>query len=784
MATFTWAGTSGSWDVATNWTGGTAGTIPGSTDSVQITAPGTYTVIAKGVTHSADTIEINSAGATFALTDALVLGTSLTIDAGVLAFDAGDIKGTGAIVNNAKVSVLATNDSVETTGLFTNNGTITLNATDKLAIANAFFNTGSVVVDGGYFAVDGTYNGSPTGTVTVTDNAHFGMGGPVVGSNTFTFGTGTSNVIDFDTAQAVAPVIAHMNAGDYLGLANANPNALSQPTFSGGTLTYVDGGNTYSFKLTGVAAGTTFVAIKDTTGIDGAHGIDLRVAPVTPVILQVGGADGIVTSQTGDQTVTGTADAGSTVTLASSGNTLGTASTDGSGNWTYTMTAANLAALGQGTGRSVSATAADADGSISAASAAFMFSVDTQAPGAPVIAQVGGADGIVSGQTGDQAATGTAAAGSTVTLASGSTALGTATADGGGNWSYTLTAANLTAIGQGSGKSLTATATDTAGNTSAASAAFAFSVDTVAPAAPVIQQVGGSDSAVGGQAGDQTVTGTAEAGSTVTLSFDGSALGTAPADGSGHWSYTLTGANLAAIGQGTGKSIGATATDAAGNPSAPSADFSFSVITAAQVDAAYAGIVRSPPDAATEQDAVNKMNAGTLTLAQLDTQLIGQVTESTVAAAITFDAFYGTLPASHGLDFLTNFANWLPTQGFSPLSVWIGLGASFADNATFGPQYGAMTRDAFVDSIYTTIFGHAPAAGAHSVLTNSLDYYKAYAGSELGGRGGLEGLMLYLAAHDPTSAYTQAATNFLTQAAGGTAQYMVPLMATYGPAHS
>ena len=206
------------------------------------------------------------------------------------------------------------------------------------------------------------------------------------------------------------------------------------------------------------------------------------------------------------------------------------------------------------------------------------------------------------------------------------------------------------------------------------------------------------------------------------------------------------------------------------------------VATAAQVDAAYTGIVRSAPDAGTQQDVLNRINAGTLMLEQLDTQLIGQVTDSTVAALVTFDAFYGDLPTSGGLDFLTRFANGLPAQGFQPLSIWIGLGASFADNGAFAAQYEAMTRDAFVDTVYATIFGHAPAAGAHAALAGSMDYYRSYAGSELGARGAVEGVMLYLAAHDANSAITKAATNFLTQAAGGTAEYAVPLLATYGPA--
>ena len=84
--------------------------------------------------------------------------------------------------------------------------------------------------------------------------------------------------------------------------------------------------------------------------------------------------------------------------------------------------------------------------------------------------------------------------------------------------------------------SLTATATDAAGNTGVASSALAVTIDTIAPVAPTIA----SFSTDSGVAGDHitsdntlTLTGTAEANSTVKLYDGATLLGSATADGSG-----------------------------------------------------------------------------------------------------------------------------------------------------------------------------------------------------------------------------------------------------------
>ncbi|XLM21067.1 Ig-like domain-containing protein, partial [Chromobacterium piscinae] len=87
----------------------------------------------------------------------------------------------------------------------------------------------------------------------------------------------------------------------------------------------------------------------------------------------------------------------------------------------------------------------------------------------------------------------------------------------------------------------------------------------------------GSSSSDGITSNNQpTVQGTAEANSTVTVYVDGTAVGTATANGSGVWTYNLT----SSLSDGN-HSIRATATDAAGNVSGQSSGYNITVDTSA-----------------------------------------------------------------------------------------------------------------------------------------------------------------------------------------------------------
>ncbi|KFX78037.1 hypothetical protein KR98_16205, partial [Ralstonia solanacearum] len=154
---------------------------------------------------------------------------------------------------------------------------------------------------------------------------------------------------------------------------------------------------------------------------------------------------------------------------------------------------------------------------------------------------------------------------------------GTVTADANGNWTYTLpTVSN-------GGHQITAIQTDSSG-TSSTPAAAAFTVDTVAPAQPAIVSVADDVDpvtgavATGGSTNDSTPTfaGTAEAGSTITLYDNGTAIGTTTADASGNWTFKPG----TALADGS-HSITVTATDAAGNTSEASTTFTLTVDTTA-----------------------------------------------------------------------------------------------------------------------------------------------------------------------------------------------------------
>jgi Ca2+-binding RTX toxin-like protein len=142
--------------------------------------------------------------------------------------------------------------------------------------------------------------------------------------------------------------------------------------------------------------------------------------------------------------------------------------------------------------------------------------------------------------------TGTAAAGSTVTLLDGTTVIGTGVATA-GTWSITAT----TALANGT-HSVTAKAADVAGNLSAASGALSVTIDTVAPAAP--QLTGGSVT---------SLTGTGEVGDTVTFLNGTSTAGTATVGSTGAWSWTFLSSTAV-------RTFTAAQTDTAGNKSAAS----------------------------------------------------------------------------------------------------------------------------------------------------------------------------------------------------------------------
>ncbi|WP_310673178.1 Ig-like domain-containing protein, partial [Burkholderia multivorans] len=262
-------------------------------------------------------------------------------------------------------------------------------------------------------------------------------------------------------------------------------------------------------------------------------------------------------------TLSGTAEAGSTINVYDGTTLIGTTTADASGHWTFTP----AAALGEGL-HAITVTATDIAGNVSAPSAAFGLTVDTTAPVAPTVNPTDGTS-----------LSGTAEAGATIQIDTNGDGVpdATVTADPSGTWTYTPSTPLPV------GTQIGVTASDAAGNTSPA-ASVTVTGDVTAPAAPVIagvtDDVGSVLGAIvsGGSTDDTTPTlaGTAEAGSTINI-YDGTTLlGTTTADASGSWSFTPT----TGLGEGT-HSLTVTATDSSGNVSVPSAAFDLTVDTTA-----------------------------------------------------------------------------------------------------------------------------------------------------------------------------------------------------------
>lgn len=171
--------------------------------------------------------------------------------------------------------------------------------------------------------------------------------------------------------------------------------------------------------------------------------------------------------------------------------------------------------------------------------------------------------------------TGTAEPGATVTVYVNGNPVGTAVANSSGVWTFTPP----TPIADGTYQ-VTASARDQAGNEGPHSDGPTFTIDSLAPTAPVLITPAGNSSVDVDRTMD--VTGVAEAFSTVTVYIDGRAVGTTTADENGRFSVEV---DPGTIGQGP-HVLEADARDAAGNTSPKSAAVQFSVRA---VDARFAG---------------------------------------------------------------------------------------------------------------------------------------------------------------------------------------------------
>jgi DNA-binding protein YbaB len=139
----------------------------------------------------------------------------------------------------------------------------------------------------------------------------------------------------------------------------------------------------------------------------------------------------------------------------------------------------------------------------------------------------------------------------------------TTTVDANGDWTWTVPAADLSGLKDGDA-SVQVTVTNVNGN--AASSAQEFSVDTTAPTVTIntISHDNMLNAAEAAQDLTLSGTSTAEAGQTVTVTFNGNQY-TAQVQADGSWTLDVPAADLAGIADGSA-AVTATVSDKAGNP--------------------------------------------------------------------------------------------------------------------------------------------------------------------------------------------------------------------------
>ncbi|MDR9561790.1 Ig-like domain-containing protein, partial [Acinetobacter baumannii] len=265
-------------------------------------------------------------------------------------------------------------------------------------------------------------------------------------------------------------------------------------------------------------------------------------APAAPVIDPVNGTDPI----------TGTAEPGSTVTVTYPNGDTATVVAGPDGSWSVPNPGLN-------NGDEVTAVATDPAGNTSGPGTAIVDAVGPNTDGVNFTVDSVTSDNVINASeaSGNVTVTGVLknvpadAANTVVTVViNGQTY--TATVDStAGTWTVSVPGSDLTADAD---KTIDAkvTFTDAAGNSSSVNDTQTYTIDTTAPNAPVIDPVNGTD----------PITGTAEPGSTVTVTYPDGSTASVVAGPDGTWTVPNPGLN-------DGDTVTAVTEDPAGNTSGP-----------------------------------------------------------------------------------------------------------------------------------------------------------------------------------------------------------------------
>ncbi|MBL5910683.1 Ig-like domain-containing protein [Enterobacter asburiae] len=425
----------------------------------------------------------------------------------------------------------------------------------------------------------------PASAVSALGEAHY----TVTASVTESVGNSASTSHDVLVDSSLPVVTIDTLAGD--NIVNAAEVAAGQTltgkvtnAASGDTVTIILGGQIYTAtvqddltwslplsesQLTALGNGdlTVSASVTNAHGNTGSSSHDFTIDAQLPGLRidTVAGDDVInVIEHAQNLIVSGTSidlAAGSTVTVTINGKAY-SATVLADGTWQAAVPAADVSQWADGS-LTISASAQDASGN--PVTIGTVVDVDL-APVAITISSVTddnvlnaaekGQDLVLSGTTSN------VEAGQTVTITfAGKTY--TTTVDANGDWTWTVPAADLSGLKDGDA-SVQVNVTNVNGN--AASSAQEFSVDTTAPTVTINTISSDNMLNAAEAAQDLTLSGTstAEAGQTVTVTFNGNQY-TAQVQADGSWTLDVPAADMAGIADGSA-AVTATVSDKAGNP--------------------------------------------------------------------------------------------------------------------------------------------------------------------------------------------------------------------------
>ncbi|MGS6192346.1 Ig-like domain-containing protein [Enterobacter asburiae] len=387
---------------------------------------------------------------------------------------------------------------------------------------------------------------------------------PQVTINDFVTDTNTVNQLAHSQAQILSGSVTGAAAGD---LVTITINSVDYTTV-------VDAAGNWSLGLPasvvqGLTDGTWTidVSVTDRSGNTGSSSLDVVVNTVTPVIgINTLAADDVInaTEKGEDLLLSGTSNQpeGTTITVTLNGIQY-TASTDASGNWSVTVPASAVSALGEA---HYTVTASVTDSAGNSASTSHDVLVDSSLPVVTIDTLAGdnivNAAEVAAGQTLTGKVT-NAASGDTVTIILGGQTY-TATVQDDLTWSLPLSESQLTALGNGE-LTVSASVTNAHGNTGSSS--HDFTIDAQLPGLRIDTVAGDDVINVIEHAQNLIVSGTSTdlaAGSAVTVTINGKTYSaTVLADGT--WQAAVPAADVSQWADGS-LDIKASAQDASGNP--------------------------------------------------------------------------------------------------------------------------------------------------------------------------------------------------------------------------